>query len=48
MEVVGKGEEDSEDKKGKANNGDREYVADSVLPEIVESLFQEVLYFLDD
>jgi hypothetical protein len=46
--IVGQREENAQDKKGKADDGDREEVSRPVLPEVVLGISQEVPYLLED
>jgi hypothetical protein len=48
LEVVGQGEEDSQDEEGEADDGDGQEVPRPVLPEIVLGITQEIPYLLED
>ena len=48
LKVIGKGQEDTEDKEGQTNDSDREGIPGPVLPEIVQGLPAEIVQFLDD
>jgi len=48
MDVVRERKENSEDKKGKADDGDGENVPNSVLPEIVGCFFQKIFDYLQN
>ncbi|GEM_PF-5986079 len=45
-QIIGEGKKDTQNQEGETNDGDREEVADSILPETGSCFFEVVLDFL--
>jgi len=46
LQVIGQGEENSQDQERETDDGDREYIPNPVLPEIIQGFLGEIFQLL--